>query len=55
MKQIEINETTKNQVRYFATEIVQLKDENITFCIPINDDDEALIDVLDEYYVERLN
>lgn len=55
MKQIEINETTKNQVRYFATEIVQLKDENITFCVPISDEDEALIDVLDEYYVERLN
>lgn len=55
MKQLILNETTKNQVRYFATEIVQLKDENITFCIPINDDDEALIDVLDEYYVERLN
>lgn len=46
MKQIEKNETTKNQVRDFVNEVIKLNNESITFFIPISDEDEALIDEL---------
>lgn len=54
MKQIEINETTKNQVREFVTEIVKLNNEKITFYIPISDEDEALIDELNVNLCDEL-
>lgn len=53
MKQIEINETTKNQVREFVTEVIKLNNESITFYVPINDDDELVIDELNVNFVEE--
>lgn len=57
MKQIEKNETTKNQVRDFVTEIVKLNNESVTFYIPISDENELILDELnvnlcDEWFEE---
>lgn len=51
MKQIEINETTKNQVRYFVNDIFGGKIVNRTIYIPFNDDELMLDEIIyDEYF-----
>lgn len=50
MKQIEINETTKNQVRYFVNDIFGGKIVNRTICIPFNDDELMLDEIIDDEY-----
>lgn len=55
MKQITLNETTKNQVREFVNEIIKLNDDNITFYIPISNENEIILDELDEELVNEYN
>ena len=50
MKQIEINETTKNQVRYFVNDIFGGKIVNRTIYIPFNDDELMLDEIIDDEY-----
>ena len=50
MKQIEINETTKNQVRYFVNDIFLGKIVNRTIYIPFNDDELMLDEIIDDEY-----
>lgn len=47
MKQLILNETTKNQVREFVNEIVKLNNERITFYVPISEENEVLLYELD--------
>ncbi len=50
MKQIILNETTKNQVRYFVNDIFLGKIVNRTIYIPFNDDELMLDEIIDDEY-----
>lgn len=51
MKQLILNETTKNQVRYFVNDIFGEKIVNRTISIPFNDDELMLDEIInDEYF-----
>lgn len=50
MKKLILNETTKNQVRYFVNDIFLGKIVNRTIYIPFNDDELMLDEIIDDEY-----
>jgi hypothetical protein len=50
MKQLILNETTKNQVRYFVNDIFGGEIVNRTIYIPFNDDELMLDEIIDDEY-----